>query len=251
LLAAARRRYREALMGAVVSGVVVLAGLIALGPNPWKAYKDLRPGVQRYAERYIRNITPPDELRFEHSLMDGLKTVALTVEMHGFHPSRARFEIERLRLQPGGWAVIRKIARIYPALTLIALCAIVAAFYRLPALNQLTAIAVAVTLLPLNARDYTLPHLYVPFGAWIVFLTREVATGKSKVRSWKMFTIAAIYGLLFAPLTPLRVYASFAKMLLLIALLVVFATEPMRSDYFDADQSAEAIDLRWSREVSA
>jgi hypothetical protein len=97
----------------------------------------------------------------------------------------------------------------------------------------LTALGVVVTLFPLSAADYTLLHLYVPFGALLVFLTREVATGKATLSYASMLTFAVIYALLFSPLTFLTLYAGDAKLLLLLALLVVAARSPMRSAYFD------------------
>jgi drug/metabolite transporter superfamily protein YnfA len=103
----------------------------------------------------------------------------------------------------------------------------------MPLLNQLTALGVTATLLPPNARDYTLLHLYVPFGALLVFLTREVAEGKATFSKASMFALAVIYALLFAPLTFLRVYAADGKLLLLLALLFVVARSPMHSVYFD------------------
>jgi len=237
LLLLARRRYREPSAGAVVCGVLVLASLIWLGPNPRKAYKELSSGMQAYMQRYVTNIGPLEELRSNHSLLDGMKTAALTIHMHRFDPVLARTELKKVRFQPGGWSVARSLARVYPVVMSGALAMIILVFRRARRLNQLTAVAVAVTLIPFSAADYTLLHLYVPFGAWVVYLTRDVATGRTKPRVGMMFAMAVIYGLLFAPLSPLMLYASFAKTLLLIALLVVCAMEPMKSSYFDADLS--------------
>jgi hypothetical protein len=44
--------------------------------------------------------------------------------------------------------------------------------------------------------------------------------------------LAIVYGLLFSPLSFLRVYAGDAKLLLLLALVVVMARTPMPSKYF-------------------
>ena len=48
-----------------------------------------------------------------------------------------------------------------------------------------------------------------------------------------MLAFSVIYALLFSPLTFLMLYAGDAKLLLLLALLVVSARSPMRSEYFD------------------
>jgi hypothetical protein len=92
---------------------------------------------------------------------------------------------------------------------------------------------VAIAIFPPVAADYTLLHLYLPFGALVVFLTREVATGKVAFSYHSMLALAVIYALLFSPLTFLMLYAGDAKLLLLLALLFVAARSPMRSEYFD------------------
>jgi hypothetical protein len=74
--------------------------------------------------------------------------------------------------------------------------------------------------------------LYVPFGALLVFLAREVAEGEGQLRYGSMIALAVIYALLFSPLTFLMYYAGFGKLLVLLALLVVAARSPMRSAYF-------------------
>jgi hypothetical protein len=233
LLLIRRRKYKEAALGVVIAGLVTLASLTALGPNPWKAYQDLKPGISLYMARYITNLAPYEEARFGHSLLDGMKSAALAVEMGGIRPHKALEEVEKLRAEPGGWHVVQTLAHIYPVVAIVAFGLLIAAFYKMPTLNQLTALGVAVTLLPPAAGDYTLLHLYVPFGALVVFLAREVAVGKATLHYAPILTFAVIYGLLFAPLTFLMLYASDAKLLLLLALLFVAARSPMSSAYFD------------------
>jgi uncharacterized membrane protein len=48
LLLLRRRRYKEAALGVATAGLVLLSALTALGPNPWRAYQDLKPGVSLY-----------------------------------------------------------------------------------------------------------------------------------------------------------------------------------------------------------
>jgi Glycosyltransferase family 87 len=233
LLLIGQRKYKEAALAVVTTGLVTLAAVTVLGPNPLTVYRNLKPGVSFYKARYVTNLTWLDEMRFEHSLLDGIKSAALTVEMGGIRPNMAVSEIPRLREQPGGWHRVRRLAQFYPFVAIAAFGLVIAVFYKMPLLNQLTALGVTATLLPPNARDYTLLHLYVPFGALLVFLTREVAEGKATFSKASMFALAVIYALLFAPLTFLRVYAADGKLLLLLALLYVVARSPMHSMYFD------------------
>ena len=124
------------------------------------------------------------------------------------------------------------VVKVYPFLAVVGIAVVFVAFFRMPILNQMTALAVAITLFPLSAADYTLLHLYVPFGALLIFLTREVAGGRAVFSNASMLALVVIYALLFAPLTPLMIYAGEAKLLLLIALLFVAARSPMPSAYF-------------------
>jgi hypothetical protein len=234
LLLLGRRKYKAAALGVVTTGLVTLAALTALGPNPWKAYQDLKPGVDLYVVIFIANLAPVEEARFHHSLLDGMKSAALTVEMGGIHSDKAIVEVPKL-IDDNAWEehVVRPLVLVYPFIVIAGFMLLLAVFHRMPMLNQLTALAVATTLFPLCSGDYTLLALYVPFGALLVFLTREVATGKATLSYASMLTFAVIYALLFSPLTFLTLYAGDAKLLLLLALLVVAARSPMRSAYFD------------------
>jgi len=235
-----RRKVKDAAFGLATAAFLVIAALTAIGPNPWKAYQELQPGISLYRDWYIMDLRPPDEMRFNHSLLDGMKSAALTVEMGGIHPIKAIAEIEKLRDEPGGWHGVRPLVHVYPFITIAGLGLLFVVFYRMPILNQLTALAVAVTLFPPLAGDYTLLHLYVPFAALLVFLTREVAVGKAAFPYSSMLALAVIYALLFSPLTLLTIYAGDAKLLLLLALLIVAARSPMPSAYFGDPANQDA-----------
>jgi hypothetical protein len=245
LILLGRRKYKEAALGVATAGVIVLAAFIAIGPNPWTAYQQLKPGLAYYNEHYAAAFMPSGEARFAHSILDGMKSVALTAQalsrplapadMRAVHPTPVLSEVMRLRAKPGGWHMARDLARIYPYIALAILAWILWRAYRLPMLNQVTAVAIAATLLPPVSGDYTLLQLYVPFGALAVFLTREVSEGQSSFPRKPMMAIAVVYGLLFAPLTFLSIYSGDAKLVLLIALLIIVLRSPMKSRYFDPD----------------
>lgn len=240
LLLLRRRKYKEAALGLVTAGLLVLAALIVLGPNPWKAYQELLPGVYSYIDIHVNRLDHYEEARFEHSLLDGMKSAALSVEMGGIRPHKAIGDIEKLRDEPGGWHVVRTLARIYPFVVITALGMLIAVFYNMPVLNQVTALCVAVSIIPPVSADYTLLQLYLPFGAFLVFLTREVAIGNAIFPNFSMLALAIIYALLFSPLTFLMIYAGDAKLLLLLALLFVAARSPMASAYFGDPADGDA-----------
>lgn len=234
LLLVRRRKYKEAALGILIPLVATLAALTILGTNPWKAYKDLKVGVASYQEDYVNNLMPVDDFRFDHSLLHGMKSIALCREMGGIRPSLALSEVPRLRAEPGGWHEARRLARVYPFIAVPALLLLLAASFRTPLLNQLTAIAIAITLFPPMAGEYTLLHLYIPFGALVLFLVRDVATGNATMRVWAMFSFLILYAFLFSPLTLFRVYSADVRLLLLLTLLVLTACIPMDSRYFGA-----------------
>lgn len=232
LLLLGRRKFKEAALGAATSAVAILVALTVMGPTPWKAYHDLQPGVSRYVDLYVENLKPVGEARFSHSLLDGMKAVAVTAEMGGIHPRQAIGDVQRLMQEPGGWHAVHTLVRVYSVIVVVGLGLLLAVFSRMPMLNQMTGLGVAVTLFPPVAGDYTLLHLYVPFGALVVFLAREAAEGKARLDYAAMIAFAAIYALLFSPLTLLMFYAGTGKLLLLLALLAVAARSPMPSAYF-------------------
>jgi Glycosyltransferase family 87 len=235
LLLVRRRRYKEAALGVVVAGLMAVAALMVMEPNPLKAYRELKPGIALYTADYVMKLAPIEEAKFDHSLLDGMKSAAVIAEMGGIHPLKIGSEVIRLSAEPSGWHVVHTLVRVYAFVVVLGLGLLLAIFYRMPILNQLTALAVALTIFSPSSGDYTLLHLYVPFGALLVFLTREVAKGRAALRSDSMFTFVVIYGLLFSPSTLLMTYAGDAKLILLLALLVVAARSPMHSAYFDEE----------------
>jgi hypothetical protein len=231
-----KRKYREATLAIMITAVLVLAAYIGIGPNPWKAYQDLKPGFHLYNRIYLQTIRPVDEVRLSHSILDGSKLLAAIIHTRSVHPSVLNEQIARLGSIEAGWAPVRLLASVYPLMALLLFGTAVNCARSMPTLNQVTIFALCATLLPPNSFEYTLLNLYVPFGAFVVFLVRDVATGYTTLRSRILFAIVTIYGLLFAPLSFLRVYAGVAKLLLLILLLVLIIRTPMPSAYFAAER---------------
>lgn len=240
LLLLRHRKYKEAALGLATAVLLVIASLTALGPTPWKAYQDLKPGSSYYMQHYVMNLLPAEDERFLHSMLDGMKSAALSVETGGIRPHKAIGEIEKLRDIPGEWQVIHTLVHIYVFIAMVGLGLLFAVFYKMPTLNQVTALCVAASLIPPSSGDYTLLQLYLPFGAFLVFLTREVAIGKTTFPYSSMLSLAVIYALLFSPLTFLMIYAGDAKLLLLLALLFVAARSPMPSAYFGDPANQDA-----------
>lgn len=252
LVLLARKKFREAITGAFITGGIMLMALVALGPNPLKASADLKEGVGYYVQHYVSDLPPPEELRFSHSVSDRLKFLVVMVKMKGIHPTGAPGAVEFLRSGGEGWPTAKRIAKVYPVILLGGLATIVLLFRRRPVLNQVTAIAIAVNILPPVASDYTILHLYVPFGALLLFLTHEAAHGRVRIPLGVPAMLMALYALLFSPLTFLKLNAGDAKLLCMVALLITMACVPMPCALF-GERTAEypLRSLREGRPVAA
>jgi Glycosyltransferase family 87 len=232
LLLLRRRKYKDAAFGAAASAAILLVALSILGHTPWQAYQQLQAGISLTMGRYIANLTPPAELRFAHSLLDFFKSLALAVKLHSLNPDLAVEVGTRLRVQAGGWDVARTLVHIYPAVAIAAIALLAFVFFRKPALNQVIAAAASVTLFPPISSEYTLLHLYIPFGAFLIFLNGDLTAGRAQIKTRWLFAYATLFGLLFAPLTFLRIYAGACKTLVLVAILVLAASSPLPSSDF-------------------
>lgn len=235
LLLLAQRRFRETAMGAAVAAAAILLALTALGPNPLQAYKDLLPGIQRYYHSYVEHQVPSGEARFGHSLLDGERSVALLIQNRSLDATRLEETQDELHATPGPTAAILGPLHWYGPVSAAGLLAICLVFFRRPVLNQLAAISVAVTLLPLSASEYTLLYLYVPFAAFVIFLVRDVDTGDVPFSNRAALAIACTYALLLAPLSFFKSLAGDVQLLLLFVLLFLAARYPMHSRFFGAD----------------
>jgi len=82
------------------------------------------------------------------------------------------------------------------------------------------------------SSEYTLIHLYVPFGAFLIFLTRDAAAVHVKIKRSIVLTILTLFALLFSPLTFFGTLSGDVKMCLLTAMLIVVSRNPMPSSIF-------------------
>jgi hypothetical protein len=243
LLLVRKKRYREVAVGLAVAACSILLALTALGPTPIKAYESLEPGVNRYYNNYILKVLPPDEGRFAHSILDGMKE--LTAEAFA-PPSQA--VPEKVAPRPAGSSPVTRsqVHKMFLASLLLGAGVLVFVsrrLYKLPAVNQMILLAVAVTLLPPVSSEYTLIHLYVPFGAFLIFLTRDAATRNVEIKRSVVLTILTLFALLFSPLTFFNIFSGDVKMCLLIAMLIVVSRNPMPSSIFKEIEHPQLIKL--------
>jgi hypothetical protein len=261
-----KKRYREVAVGFAVAAGSILLALTALGPTPIEAYKGLQPGVNRYYDTYIMTVAPAAERRFEHSIMDGGKSIAqIWMRVSDGRRSGHLKDLTAASLAPppqpvpaqasprpgGSSKVSRSLSyeqthAIFLASLFLAAGALVFVLlrlYKLPAINQMILLAVAVTLLPPVSAEYTLIHLYVPFGAFLIFLTTDAAGAHVEIKPSAVLTILALFALLFSPLTFFNIFSGDVKLCLLIAMLIVVSRNPMPSSIFKEIEHPQLIKL--------
>jgi hypothetical protein len=240
LLLVRARKFREAAVGVGVAGVTVLLALTALGPTPIAAYKGLQAGIGYYVGHQIMAFPLRYEGRFEHSIMDCMKSLALEAKYTSVHGAASLFHLTpaetvlpegQLQAMPQ-FPNIHLIYIVSMVLTVLTLAFILYRVFKLPTVNQMILLAIAITLLPPIAAEYTLMHLYVPFALFLIFLGRDVATGKVFFRQRYVVALLLIFAALFAPLSFLHRFAGDAKTFLLVALLGLVGTIPMPSSLF-------------------
>ncbi len=72
---------------------------------------------------------------------------------------------------------------------------------RLPLLNQFIAYIVLCVLLPYVSGDYTLVHVYIAWGAFVLFLLSDVATGRVSIPANAIRWILLSCAVIFVPLS--------------------------------------------------
>jgi Glycosyltransferase family 87 len=214
LLLLGKRRYREVVVGLSALACSTLLALAALGPTPFAAYRGLQPGVKYYFDHYVMGVFDDRAARFGHSIMDSSKVVVID------RIGASERNIHALLL-----------ASIF--LGAVGFAFVLFRLFKLPILNQMILLGVSITLFPPVAPEYTLLHLYVPFGVLLIFLKKDVGTGRTDFKQIYVLLSLVIFALLFSPMSFLGRNAGVSKTLLLLILSVFAATFPMPSSFFD------------------
>ncbi len=151
----ARKQYRQIAVAAIVAGVLNLIGLRMISPSIGFAMHGISAGLAANRQFYILTVRRL-ETSFDHSLFGLVKRIA------------AVFHI---------WSVPQTLLTAYLAVT--ALGGLLLYFVRirkLPVLNQITCLYLVAVLFPPTSHDYTLIHLYVPWGLLILYTLHRIRT---------------------------------------------------------------------------
>ena len=145
----ARRQYKQAALGVAVFLLSLIASLWVLGPTIPVAYHGLQHGLEQFRNQYIYDIHPL-ESSIDHSLFALLKAGLARLILLRFLPKL-----------------------LLPYLVFVSLLGIFLYLWRirhLPILNQVLALTIASVLFPPVSHDYTLLHLYAPWGMLVLLL---------------------------------------------------------------------------------
>jgi hypothetical protein len=152
-----RKRYKEVGLGIAVAAIVDLVSLWLLCPSLSVSYHGVKAGLTEFEYRYILQFHAM-ETGFDHSLFGFMKSL-----LHHFV----------------GSILSKRLLTAYMAFASVAGLALYFLRIRfLPILNQILCLCVASILLPPTSHDYTLIHLYVPWGLMVLYAIGEARVGR-------------------------------------------------------------------------
>jgi hypothetical protein len=109
---------------------------------------------------------------------------------------------------------------------------------KLPILNQIVVLIIAAVTLPYVSYEYTLINLFLVFGSFVFYLSREVARGDERISSLTVFWVLGLLAFLFSPdiyiMGGTQIYGGQVKALALLTLAGIFLVTPMRSKFLDS-----------------
>ena len=173
-LLARHRRYKAVVAGLVTGALLTLASLMAIDPNPLRAYRRIK-GPDTFFVNYVVAFHPMEEMFGDHSLFQSIKTIARVVRNGGLHfgPTEYMFHGN----DPLAW----KLYHFYLPVAAVLGLATVWKVWKMPVLNQIFALVCVTNVLPYVSGDYTLMLLLVPMGFFLIFLLEDVATGRASI----------------------------------------------------------------------
>jgi hypothetical protein len=200
-----RRKYREFALGIVVAAVVNVVALWAVCPSLGVSYRGIEAGLAAFRVRYMLRYLPV-ETGFDHSIFGFVKQVT--------HHSVGM-------IIPGEWLTVYLAFAVVVGLALYFL-----RIRHLPLLNQILCLCICSILLPPTSHDYTLLHLYVPWGLMVLYAIDEGRAGR---RVEGLLAVFVCFAILMSAESELIYHAGFSgqlKAVTLVVLLVIGLRRP-------------------------
>ena len=226
LLLLARKRYKELVISVVAFAAFTVIGLWLLGPQIPAAVEEVRSSWVRASAVHLSYRGP--EIGYDHSLFSVVKQL-----LH--IPYRQDLDALTYRQDPGLNSKIRAAALPYSLLPMLGFAALYwFRIRKLPLLNQAIALIVVAVTLPYTSSEYTLNHVYFAWALFLLFLARDVTTGRESIPWPAAMVMLASFAFLFA-LGPFGLYAGQLKTCALMVLLFMALTVPMHSSFLDEE----------------
>jgi hypothetical protein len=238
-----RRKYAQLVLGCFVLVATVIGSLALLGKgNPKEGLSRIsNSSSSPFFGDYIVGFQGVAEASYDHSLFQASKSVARVVRARGARlPAEDYASQKYLRVGYVLLAVYIPVAALFLGLVLWRV-------RKKPFLTQMFALSICLTLVPLIAGEYTLTILYVPMGLFLLFLLREVVSGRVYMSYARLLSILVSCAWLMSPLTLFDIWKGDVKTIILLFLLYIVMDTPMPMS-IDLDQGSnscgEMIELR-------
>jgi hypothetical protein len=200
-----RRKYREFGLGIAVAAVMNVFSLWMVCPSLPVAYRGIEAGLAMFRTKYMLRYLPV-ETGFDHSIFGLIKRFG----HHFLGP-----------VMPSSLLTGYMVA--------VAVAGIALYFLRiryLPLLNQILSLFIASILLPPTSHDYTLIHLYVPWGLMVLYAIDLARAGRSVEGLRGAFVCFAILMSAESELVYKAGYSGQLKAVTLVVLLVIALRRP-------------------------
>jgi hypothetical protein len=218
-----RRKYKQVVVGVFTFLITAIGCLTVVGAgNPVHGAARIRGGGEFFFDNYIVGFRDVHEAAQDHSLFETSKSIYRVVKAPSFHHLRAQDYEKQVSVHAG--YILLPIYIVFAAFFVLW---IVLRIRHQPFLNQIFSLSLCLTLFPLIAGDYTLTILYLPMGLFLLFLLRDVATGRAILSQGRLFSILIPCAWLMAPLPFLGIWAGDARSIVLLFLLLVVINTPM------------------------
>jgi hypothetical protein len=186
-----RKKYWPFATAVVAAAGFTLLAWAGIGPTIMGAAMDSARSGGMLKNLYILGFRP-GEIGWDHSLMGAIKQGLYMISrlMHVPHnPKDVFFRV------PG----VETASAVYG----IAVPFVFAFFYwrrifALPVLNQVISFILLSVMLPFVSNEYTLVHVYIAWGGFLLFLYQDVRTGRTRMPHWKMNAILVCFAVTFS-----------------------------------------------------